>query len=386
MTLEYELGTDVNRNWILTPEGDLQLIAGKDNLVQAIYNRLTCYFNNLQWAYEDYGSYVKDWLGKNNDEYQRSTLIKEVKNRVQEDMRIAEVEVKLVNYTAWMIGLQVKGTVVEDSTSFEEYYIFSNEQHNILTENYDETFHDTHIVTRGVGYYSTYGNVVKVHCHVLDENDKRVPVGNVSLWFGGHYVDSIEIEQSGASEPGSVTFNVPTPLYMAYGKHELKFRYQGIYGYNPCEYRSFITILEKLPTSTSIDETRTMINSTDRTSDELNIQVQDVNTEPLNMGVANASIDDAIVDTITINNPIIYISSNLYSEKVSLTTAPLLLELTKQYIFTMSRALKTGEIIRLVDKEGELINNLLVTYSKGVYYLNPTTKTHNTDTALKVYA
>lgn len=389
MTLEYELGTDIDRHWILNSEGDIQTISGKDNLRQAIYNRITCYFDNLAWCYTNYGSYVKDWFGRVNDEYHRNTLTHEIEVRVQEDLRIAEVTCTIKDYSPYYIGVLINGVVVEDSSEFSEYYIFADGTHDTIVDNYNETFHETHIVTGGVGYYSTYGNVVRVHCHVLDERNKRVPIGNVSLWFGGHFIDSLEIEQSGDDEPGSVTFNVPTPLYMNYGKHELKFRYQGKFGYNPCEYTTYITILEKLPTTTMIEDENDMyvVNNIDNESERnVNVDVKDVNLQHVNMGVVNASIDDSIIDTITITNPIVYCNANLVEEKIILTTKPLLSKLTKRYIFVISRNFKDNEVIRLIDKDANLIDNLIIRYINRKYYFTTTKEAYNTETVLKVYA
>ena len=76
MVNEEIVGTDIDRQWILNAnkenyegveerEGDISLVKGSENLSQAIYLRLTAYFDSLKWAYVDYGSYTKDWLGKN---------------------------------------------------------------------------------------------------------------------------------------------------------------------------------------------------------------------------------------------------------------------------------------------------------------------------------
>lgn len=69
------VGTDIDVNWTLNPEGDISLVHGSDNLAQALYLRLTCYLNNLDYFYSNYGSTLKDWFGKNQNPYTRKTLV-----------------------------------------------------------------------------------------------------------------------------------------------------------------------------------------------------------------------------------------------------------------------------------------------------------------------
>ena len=82
MINEKIVGTDIDVNWTLNPEGDISLVYGSDNLAQAIYLRLTCYLDNLDYCYSIYGSTLKDWFGKNQNPYTRKTLIDEIKQRI----------------------------------------------------------------------------------------------------------------------------------------------------------------------------------------------------------------------------------------------------------------------------------------------------------------
>lgn len=418
-TEEYELGTDIDRNWIINSEGRLQTISGKENLVQAIENRLTCYFDNLDWAYKNYGSYMKDWLGKVDDPYTRSTLIKEITTRVSQDPRIKNVTVTIIDWTPYMLGIRIDGTITQNSTPFQEYFIFGDKQHKVTIDTYNDTFRTTHIITRGRGYYSTPGNTLKVHAHILDENDRRVPIGQVSLWMGEQYIETREIEQSGdhkertskhgiwtndltdndetkiheikwdygQNEPGSVTFNLTIPQYFEYGNHYLKIKYHGINGYNPCTYTCRLIILEKLPTTTQLTEEslKYYVDDYALTHPGVDALVDDINLEPVNMGYANASIEPDHPHIIQLTNPIIYLGANLYNEDITIITKPLLSKLTRRYIFTLSRRIYPEECVKLVDANTKTIDYLRAYYDGEKYYLVTTEIDYEPDILLKVY-
>jgi len=58
-----ELGTDINSNWNLTSDGDLELISGEANLVQATRNRLNNILDSFDDYYYQYGSVLSRFLG-----------------------------------------------------------------------------------------------------------------------------------------------------------------------------------------------------------------------------------------------------------------------------------------------------------------------------------
>ncbi|WP_292474161.1 hypothetical protein [Methanosphaera sp.] len=387
MIKESELGTDIDRNWIIDNRGNLQLVTGSENLTQAIRNRLTCYFNNLSWCYPGYGSYVRDWIGEPNDPYRHDTLLKEVTKRVSEDIRLREVSVSIVDYSYWGVGLKVKAIVVEDGSKFEEYFLFTNQEEPEI-DVWNGTFHDTHIITRGRGYYTIHNHTVTVHAHILDEEDRFVPIGEVSIWLGEQYIETLEIEQSGTNEPGTVTFKVHTPLHLHYGKHVMTIKYHGKQGYNPCTYNCNLIVLEKLPTSTMFDDDmgKYYINEVDRSHEGIPVAVDDVNYEGVTIGVVEAYAEDDIPETVTIEHPIIYETAELYEEDVTIIALRNLINYTKRYIFVMNHRFYGGAVFKLISDNNVLIDTLKVYYDNNRFYLVHTSEDIKTDNVLKVYA
>ena len=387
MIQESELGTDIDHNWIIDSMGKLQLVTGSENLTQAIRNRLTCYFNNLSWCYPGYGSYVKDWIGKPNDPYQHQTLIEEVTKRVSEDIRLRDVEVSIIDYTFWGVGLKIRAIVVEDSSTFEEYYLFTNQKEPEI-DVWNGTFHDTHIITRGRGYYTIHNHTVTVHAHILDEEDRFVPIGEVSIWLGEQYVETIEIEQSGSLEPGTVTFKVHTPRHLSYGKHVMTIKYHGKKGYNPCTYHCNLIVLEKLPTSTLFDDDigKYYINEVDRSHKGIPVSVDDVNYEGVTIGKVNAYVEDEIPEIVTIEYPIVYETAELCEEEVTIIAKRELLQYTKRYIFLLNHHLVGGSTYKLISDNNVFIDLLKVYYTDNKFYMVHTDEDLKTDNILKVYA
>ena len=57
-----EYGTDIDSSYSFK-DGDLQLVSYKDNLQQAIMNRLNTLQDSLDLFYVDYGSFLQSYLG-----------------------------------------------------------------------------------------------------------------------------------------------------------------------------------------------------------------------------------------------------------------------------------------------------------------------------------
>lgn len=386
MTTEHEIGTDINRHWILDTEGRIQTVTGHEDIKQAIYNRLTCYLGNLNWAYKNYGSTTKDWLGKIQNPYNRSTLVQEISSRVLQDPRITECKAQVVDWDAWGIGVKITGKITYDSSYFEEYYIFTTKNETTKIDTYNMTFHDTYILTRGRGYYSTPDNTLRIHTHVLTEEDKRVPIGNVSIWIGQQYIQTLEILQSGTEEPGSLTFEIVIPHYIEKGEHYMYIKYHGANGYNPSEYKCQLIILDKLPTTTMIDAEDLHFYTDDynKTHEGVPVKVDDVNFEPVNIGYVNASINITRPEYITVQHPIIYLAADLYEDKITIITVPELQEYTRRYIFLLSRKIYRYDIIKLVDEHNFIIDFLEVYWNGEEYVLYHSENTEATVT-LRVY-
>lgn len=384
-TSEYDIGNDIDRNWILDEEGDLKLVGGSDNLTQAIYNRLTCYLDDLEWCYTGYGSTMKSWLGRNNTSYNRKTLEKEIKKRVSLDPRVSDVTAEIVDYSSNFIGVCINAVVVEDNSLFEEYFIFSNTARN-TESNYSNSYHDTYITSRRYGYFAKPGELLSVHCHVLDKtNDLRVPIGMVSCFIGGYHVDTLMIEQSGADEPASVTFTLRVPLYLSIGEHELIFKYNGILGFNPSEQSFAFYVVDKYPTVTSFLDDSVYTAGIEEDAVTINNHVIDYNGLNVEYGEIEysvESVDDASM--FRIGHPVIYYNGAILSDTVTITTTREISKLTKHYVFELNRMFNVGEIIILETSTGALIDKLLVRRGTDKYILTSTTDNVNSTSKLRL--
>lgn len=375
MVNEEIVGTEVDYNWTFDSEGDLALVYGGDNLRQAVFLRLSAYFDSLNWCYDFYGSYVKDWLGKNQNAYTRTTLTEEIKKRVMNDPRINEAEVELEDWTANGIGVQITADVM-DGTSFQEYYIFSDlprKNENVNSPNWSNTWIDTN----ENGYYGKQGEYITVHCYVRDKEYRRVPIGEVSLSIGGYNVDIEEnpqmVRQSDSNDPGGCTFTFRIPRSIKQGTHDLTFRYKGIRGYNNCSGTTKLHVVHRIPTTMEFiypkkNENWYYANDHDVFTEPV-VHVTDANTYDVLHGqvryyISNYSEDDFVF----IEFPIIFNGSTLLQKTVYMYCSSKILDYSLKFIFQLGHMFRPTEIIRLVAGDGTVIDYLDVGFNNGATY------------------
>ena len=376
MVNEEIVGTDVDLNWILDAEGDLMTIDGSDNLAQGIYLRLTAYFDSMSWCYINYGSYLKDWFGKINEEYRRKSLLREVLNKVLLDPRIHDAEVEIVDWKPEYIGLKI--TAYVENKSYENYFIFGD-----LPRKNEEVRHtdykNTHIDTRLQGYYAVPGQIVRVHCHVLDDDDKRVPIGEVSLFIGGYLVKECvnpqEISQSGSEEPGSNTFEFRLPKFIQTGDHELIFKYRGAYKFNPSTTTTTLHVVDRMPTSLHFVYPKPQYhyyhaNDVDDFTDAV-VYIHDYNDSLVDHGEVRYYLDEGTIENgfILIDYPLVFYDDVLITEPVYMKVHEEILDCSNKFIFKINRMFHTQDIIELVCADGKHVDYLEVYYKRGIYYL-----------------
>ena len=83
--------TDIVSNWSFT-DGDLNIVTGEGNLVQAIQNRLNTYMDDLSIFYQNYGSTIFDEIGELNHPTIHEYIKIEVESCLIRDNRINNVE------------------------------------------------------------------------------------------------------------------------------------------------------------------------------------------------------------------------------------------------------------------------------------------------------
>ena len=92
------VGTDMNSNWTFNENGDLNLVSNKDNMIQAIGNRLQTDLDSLSLFYNSYGSILKGFIGWNASQRTLDFMKIEIENRLIQDVRLKDFSVE-VNYT-----------------------------------------------------------------------------------------------------------------------------------------------------------------------------------------------------------------------------------------------------------------------------------------------
>ena len=89
------IGTDFDSNWQFTDDGDLNLVSGEENLVQAIRNRLLCPAGSLNLFYADYGNVISKYYGWKKNETTLKFLEIDLKACLDQDPRINDYIVEL---------------------------------------------------------------------------------------------------------------------------------------------------------------------------------------------------------------------------------------------------------------------------------------------------
>ena len=382
MVNEEIVGTDVDVNWELTAEGDLSTVSAGDNMAQAIFLRLSSYLNSLWWCYLDYGSKAKDWLGKNQNSYNRSTLINEVYKTVLKDPRVNSAFIEVVDWNSTYIGIRVNVMVL--NRNYEEYFIFGN----IPRKNehvYHSDYKNTHIDLMSE-YYVRPGQILRVHCHVLDDEDKRVPIGEVELRIGKYQIKTMknpqEIAQSGAQgrtentfEPGSNTFEFRVPKFIAYGEHDLIAYYKGIRGYNSSTAKAKLHVVDRIPTSIHYIYPRKnykyyYANDVDEFTTPKTFIV-DYNKSLVDHGEVRYYLDEGELKDgySVIDYPMIFLDGVLLHEEVYIKTKEAILDCSNNFVFELNRMFHTKDRITLQCADGKVVDYLEVNYRYGIYFL-----------------
>ena len=93
-----DLGTDIDREWTFNEQMDIKLIENEDNLTQAIINRLNCFYDRLGFMYEDYGSFLRSYLGWKATDETLEFIRLEIETTLEQDPRIIDPDID-VEYT-----------------------------------------------------------------------------------------------------------------------------------------------------------------------------------------------------------------------------------------------------------------------------------------------
>lgn len=122
------LGTDIQRTWEIV-DGDIQLVSDKNNLGQAILNRLladTDFYNNF---YLKYGSNLSEYYGEENNPTIQEYIRVEVETTIVQDPRIQGARCEILSYSNETITLKV--TILTYENEELSYNLVISEQNTI---------------------------------------------------------------------------------------------------------------------------------------------------------------------------------------------------------------------------------------------------------------
>ena len=88
-----DLGTDFNSNYEFV-DGDLKLISDTDNLAQSITNRLNTRLGEMSVFYNNYGSYLRTYMGDRKTDTLLQFLNVEVSTVLRQDPRLQDASVE----------------------------------------------------------------------------------------------------------------------------------------------------------------------------------------------------------------------------------------------------------------------------------------------------
>lgn len=92
--LSVDLGADIDSSWSFQ-DGDLKTISDEANICQSITNRLNNPSDCFDLYYNEYGSFLSDFLGWKASEETLGFMELEIEETLQQDGRFSAIEVEL---------------------------------------------------------------------------------------------------------------------------------------------------------------------------------------------------------------------------------------------------------------------------------------------------
>ena len=92
--LSTDLGSDIHTSWDFI-DGDLKLISDEENICQSISNRLNNANGCFDLYYNEYGSYLQNYLGWKQSDETISFMKTEIEETLKQDGRFSNTNVEL---------------------------------------------------------------------------------------------------------------------------------------------------------------------------------------------------------------------------------------------------------------------------------------------------
>ena len=118
-------GTDINNSWEFNEHGDLSLVSNKDNVGQAISNRLQTQLNELDLFYAGYGSFLTQFLGWKKNDSTLEFMRLEIETRLAGDPRLSGYSVSL-EYTDNGVEININ-LVLDDGEEYTGNFVLNND-------------------------------------------------------------------------------------------------------------------------------------------------------------------------------------------------------------------------------------------------------------------
>ena len=120
-------GTDINNSWCFDEHGDLLLVSNKDNVGQAVSNRLRTQLNELDLFYAGYGSFLTQFLGWKKNDSTLEFMRLEIETRLAGEPRLSNYSIRL-EYTD--NGVRIDMDLVlndDDNVKVSESLVLTND-------------------------------------------------------------------------------------------------------------------------------------------------------------------------------------------------------------------------------------------------------------------
>ena len=118
-------GTDINNSWEFNEHGDLVLVGNKDNVGQAISNRLRTQLNELDLFYAGYGSFLTQFLGWKKNDSTLEFMRLEIETRLAGDPRLSGYSVSL-EYVDTGVEININ-LVLDDGEEYTGNFVLNSD-------------------------------------------------------------------------------------------------------------------------------------------------------------------------------------------------------------------------------------------------------------------
>lgn len=246
--LKQKLGVDISRQW-QQYGSDLVLVDGEDNVYQALFNRLTCRYNDMAYFYSKYGSKIYEWLCTPSYQQNLDLLADEVTQRVLQDPRISKCKVFITKINSFLVNIEID-CVIKGTSEFTGNFVLNSRDNQLYYQGGESTYIDLTLGRwtcdlREIPIKEVrVGDTVKILCHVTNVFDEGIPIGQVDFYIGHHFIKTIDLEKGYADYVYTIPTNFPL------GTYDITAHYRGLGRFASCKKTVQVKVVNKYTTVT----------------------------------------------------------------------------------------------------------------------------------------